>query len=163
MGLGVIGAGYASSLSHILNLMLLSIVASFQRDIKEAFFWPGRESFTGLWDYLKIALPSGGLVCLAWWAYELMTLLAGYLTVEETAAQVVIMNLMFLSFSCSFGISVAASVMVGNNIGSGKIAQAKKYGKVYQLYGLMQSVLVCSLMIILSDLIASTFTSIAEV
>lgn len=53
--------------------------------------------------------------------------------------------------------------MVGNNIGSGNIAQAKKYGKVYQLYSLIQSLLVCSLMIILSDLIASTFTSIAEV
>jgi hypothetical protein len=33
-----------------------------------------------------IGIPSAGLLCLEWWAFEIITLLSGYISVEAVAA-----------------------------------------------------------------------------
>ncbi len=99
-------------------------------------------------------------MCLEFWSFEVMTLQSGYLPVEETAAQIILMNVVFVFFTFSFGISISSSALVGKEIGAGNIKQAKKYAKLVQVYGLMQSALLSLLIYFGSDFIANSFTSI---
>jgi len=50
-------------------------------DLKEAWFFPNKESFKGLQEYMKIGIPSIGLICMELWCVELMALVAGYISV----------------------------------------------------------------------------------
>jgi MATE family multidrug resistance protein len=74
------------------------------KSLKQSWFFPNRDSFTGLWDYLKIGVPSAALLCLEWWSFELMTLLAGYISVEAMAAQVILLNISMTFFMIPLGI-----------------------------------------------------------
>jgi hypothetical protein len=46
-----------------------------------------RECFEikGLIQYFKLGIPSTGMLCLEWWAFEIMTLLAAYISLKATA------------------------------------------------------------------------------
>jgi MATE family multidrug resistance protein len=50
-----------------------------------------RESFKGLGNYLKIGIPSAMMLCLEWWAFEIIHIMVGYIGVDEQAANVVIL------------------------------------------------------------------------
>lgn len=53
------------------------------------------------------------MVMLEWWAYEVMTLMAGYLGVEQQAAQIVLMNIIATMFMCAMGFQTAACACIG--------------------------------------------------
>ena len=40
-------------------------------------------------DYLKLAVPGAGMICLEWWAFEIMTLVSTRLGTHVVAAQTV--------------------------------------------------------------------------
>jgi hypothetical protein len=46
--------------------------------------WGGfsREALSSLLPYLSVALPGAAMICLDWWAFEALTLLAGLLPGE---------------------------------------------------------------------------------
>jgi hypothetical protein len=62
------------------------ILATLDKDLKEAMFLPNRDSFKGMWNFLKIGIPSAALLCFDIWCFDIMTLFAAYLTTDETAA-----------------------------------------------------------------------------
>ena len=42
--------------------------------------------------YLKVSIPSMLMLCLEMWTFDLLTLLAGYISVDVAAAEVVMIN-----------------------------------------------------------------------
>jgi MATE family multidrug resistance protein len=67
---------------------------------------------------LSLGIPSAMMLCLEWWAFEVMTLLAGYIGVDEMAAQVIIMNVLALVFMIAVGLLQAATCLIGQQIGN---------------------------------------------
>jgi multidrug resistance protein, MATE family len=53
-----------------------------------------------------------------WWAFDIFTLIASYMSVESIAAQTVLRNIALLFFMIPVGISQSTSLLVGNNIGA---------------------------------------------
>lgn len=51
-----------------------------------------------------MGLPAAMMLALEWWAFELMTLLAGYIGVTEQAAQIVMINITALLFMLPLGL-----------------------------------------------------------
>jgi len=43
---------------------------------------PGWESFRGLKEYFMIALPNGVMTIFEFWAFEILTLMSGYLSIN---------------------------------------------------------------------------------
>jgi MATE family multidrug resistance protein len=72
----------------------------------------------GLIQYFKLGIPSTGMLCLEWWAFEIMTLLAAYISLTATAVQVIMMNMAALIFMPILGLQASASVLVGKRIGA---------------------------------------------
>lgn len=65
--------------------------------------------FQGWWAYLKIGIPSSAMVCMEWWSFEVLILLAGLLPDPELSVSVVgiCFNLASLIYMISFGLSGA--------------------------------------------------------
>jgi hypothetical protein len=86
--------------------------AQLTKEQKEkAWFHPFRadvksESFDkkGLIDYFKLGIPSTGMLCLEWWAFEIMTLFAAYISLTATASQVIVLNVAALFFMPILGL-----------------------------------------------------------
>jgi MATE family multidrug resistance protein len=89
----------------------------FHKDIKDAWFLPNKQSFTGLKEYLYLAIPSTLMLCLEFWGFEIMTLLSGYISVVATAAQTITLNVCFILFMFPLGLNIAATAIIGKYIG----------------------------------------------
>ena len=70
------------------------------------------------------------MVALPWWATDTFTLIASYINAEVLAAQTVIRNFTLLTFMVPVGISIATTIMIGNNIGAMRTDVAKFYAKI---------------------------------
>lgn len=115
--MGIKGTGTAGILT---NGMVLSINLMYTyaiEEIREAVFWPDRNCFYGISEYLEIGLPSAVMVCLDGLAWHLMSLTTGYLGVNAQAAQILVMNIVVMFYQVSFGLQQAATTLIGQRIG----------------------------------------------
>lgn len=93
--MGAKGAGIATSFTHFCTMIGFHIYTekTLTKDQKEmTWFSPFRSdvrsecfNITGLINYFKLGIPSTGMLCLEWWAFEIMTLLAAYISLKATA------------------------------------------------------------------------------
>lgn len=67
----------------------------------------------GLLDYLKLGLPSIGMVCLEWWSFEIMTLFAAYTSLTATASQIILLNTAVITFMPALGLQQGGSTLIG--------------------------------------------------
>lgn len=84
--MGIKGPALAQSVSHILNILVLSLYLNRIESFKEAWYWPTVECFKGIGNYMKIGFFSMCLIWLEWCAFEFMTFMSGYLDVASTGA-----------------------------------------------------------------------------
>jgi multidrug resistance protein, MATE family len=84
-GMQIEGVALATLITFSSQLLIvLTYSAFFVGDVsKEAIFWPGMDSFNDWKKYLKLSIPSTLMICPEWWAFELLTVMAGWLGVYE--------------------------------------------------------------------------------
>jgi Na+-driven multidrug efflux pump len=92
LDMNIRGTALAYSITQVLTFVILCTYISRLEKLKEAIFWPNKESFTGLWDYLKIGILAACITSLEWSSFEYMTLMAGFLGISQTGAQGVLFN-----------------------------------------------------------------------
>lgn len=73
-------------------------------EIKEAVQYPNSNTFTGIYEYLSLGIPSAMMLCLEWWAFEAMAIMAGYVGVNEQACMIILLNILGLMFFLSLGL-----------------------------------------------------------
>ncbi|EFY93500.1 hypothetical protein J3458_002075 [Metarhizium acridum] len=129
LGLGFVGAPIAVAITESLLPILLLLYIVF---IDGRQCWGGfsRRIFSNWWIMIKLALPGMIMVEAEWFAFEIMTLLAGQLGTEYLAAQSVLVTLSSISYQMPFPMSIAASTRVANLMGAGLVDAAKIAGKV---------------------------------
>ncbi|XP_016511301.2 protein DETOXIFICATION 19-like [Nicotiana tabacum] len=127
-GLAFKGAALAASISIWISLLTLGIYVLFSKRFSHIrpvgySFEPFRHILTNL----KLALPSAAMVCLEYWAFELLVLLAGLMPNSGTNTSVVAMcvNTQNIAYMISYGLSAAASTRVANELGAGNTDRAK--------------------------------------
>ncbi|KAK3198893.1 hypothetical protein Dsin_022308 [Dipteronia sinensis] len=91
--------------------------------------WQGfsSESFCFILAYLKLAMPSAAMVCLEYWAFEILVLLAGLMPNSELTTSLIAMceNTETIAYMITYGLSAAASTRVSNEFGAGNLEKAK--------------------------------------
>ncbi|KAL6989997.1 Protein DETOXIFICATION 55 [Sarracenia purpurea var. burkii] len=75
---------------------------------------------------LRLAIPSCLAVCLEWWWYEFMTLLAGYLNKPHVAlaTSAIVVQTTSLMYTLPSALSASVSTRVGNELGAGRPGKA---------------------------------------
>ncbi|XVF62562.1 hypothetical protein PTKIN_Ptkin09bG0018200 [Pterospermum kingtungense] len=76
---------------------------------------------------LRLAIPSCIGVCLEWWWYEFMTILAGYLSEPKVAlaTSAIVIQTTSLMYTLPTALSASASTRVGNELGAGRPSSAR--------------------------------------
>ncbi|NXG46338.1 S47A2 protein, partial [Psilopogon haemacephalus] len=114
-------------------------------------------------SFIHLAVPGMLMMCIEWWTFELGSFLAGLLSVVQLGAQSVIYELSSTAYMVPMGFSVAASVRVGNALGSGDAVQARTSCLTALLcagvFAVMDSVLLGTL----KDVVGYIFTSDREI
>jgi len=127
--------------------------------------WDGwtMESLQKWKEFLQLGIPGMLMLCVEWWCFEVLTILAGIIGTTELAAQSIIYNVVLLTYFIPYGISVATSVMIGNVLGKGWDSAARTTTKVSYYLVVGVEILAMSFLIGLRNYIPLIFTQEPEV
>lgn len=68
-----------------------------------------------------------------WWAFDIFTLMASYLSIDAVAAQTILRSMGLMAFMIPVGFTTACFILIGQNIGANKPALIQHYF-YYSLY-----------------------------
>lgn len=131
LGLGFNGAAYAVDAVQVFmaaSLAFVMFVRHLHTRDRPTATWGGwsREAFDALPQYLHYALPSVIMICVEWWTFECIILMAGLLPNPEVnlAAAGIGINTTGIVFMLFQGLSQGLSIRVSNSLGAGCPATA---------------------------------------
>jgi len=145
-----------------MNSLLVTVYCMLQKDLKESFFFPTKECFEDLWDYMRIGLPSSAMISLEWWSFEIQAILASYISVVAVGSMVIMINALTVLTMIPFGSQIAGAVFVGKSMGEGSAKRAKIYTKLIVVYTFLV-LAVCSVFLwIFRENVSRVFTDQAD-
>ncbi|KAK3039300.1 hypothetical protein RJ639_026684 [Escallonia herrerae] len=127
MGMGVKGVAVASVLT---NLHMAVLMAGYVH-LYSRWEWKWAAGIGGVCGgvgpLLRLAVPSCIGICLEWWWYEIVTVLAGYLPNPRlaVAATGILIQTCSLMYTVPMALAGCVSARVGNELGAGKPYKAK--------------------------------------
>ncbi|KAK1642524.1 hypothetical protein QYE76_060329 [Lolium multiflorum] len=129
MGYGVRGVAAAQALTNTNMVLFLLAYVRWARaceDTWRGFARPAAVA-SGLAGLVRLAVPSCIGVCLEWWWYEVVTVLAGYLPNPTAAvgAAGVLIQTTSLMYTVPMALAACVSTRVGNELGAGKPRRAR--------------------------------------
>lgn len=131
------GAAIALNITYCGNMFLIDFFSSINKQLKKSWrLIPDSSLFSNLVMYLELGLPGALMLCFEWWLFEILAILAGLMSVEALAAEVIIVTLVSFAFMVPLGCSFAASAFTGFFCAMGKTVEAKKYSRLTVLFGM---------------------------
>jgi putative MATE family efflux protein len=142
--LGVMGAAIASVIGTVIALCM-SIASVIKKDGYVSWQYIIEHHLLAKWNalsvILKLALPILVEQFFMRIGFLLVAFMVARLGTQAFAANQVAMNVMGLSFSFGDGLSIAAVALIGESLGKGCHAEAKKYVKICSIFGSCISIL----------------------
>ncbi|XP_078170143.1 protein DETOXIFICATION 16-like isoform X4 [Carex rostrata] len=120
-GYGNRGAALATAVSYWVNVVMLGLYVNFSKACRRTRVKLSNEVLTDLVVFIRLAIPSAFMICLEFWAFEMVVLLAGFLPDPklETSVLSITLNTMWMVYMIPTGLSSAISIRVSNELGSG--------------------------------------------
>ncbi|PON88947.1 Multi antimicrobial extrusion protein [Trema orientale] len=125
--LGFKGAPLAASITLWLSFFMLAAYVMFAKRCERTWQGFSVESFRYIFTNLKLSLPSAAMVCLEYWAFEILVFLAGLMPNSKvtTSLIAICVNTEAIAFNVTYGLNAAASTRVSNELGAGRPDHAK--------------------------------------
>ncbi|XP_042031972.1 protein DETOXIFICATION 12-like isoform X1 [Salvia splendens] len=164
-GIGNIGGAVAMDLSMWLNVSILSLYMKYSPHCTRTRSPFSMEIFGGMGVFFKFAIPSATMICLQWWSFELLILLAGLFPNPQLEASVlsVCLNTVATLYAIPYGLASSASTRISNQLGAGR-PQGARLSVVALLILATVNAFVVSLAIFLSrNVFGYVFSSEKEV
>lgn len=118
LGYGFIGAPIAVAITeNVMPVILLAYVLIFDKG-KDCWGGFSPAALQNWWPMVKLALPGLVMVLAEYLAFEILTLMASFISSTHLAAQSLISTIATTAFQIPFPISIAASTRVANLIGA---------------------------------------------
>ncbi|CAA6668701.1 unnamed protein product [Spirodela intermedia] len=131
-GMGFVGAPLAAAVSLWISFLMLASYVKYSKRFSETWQGFSTEAFEHVLPSMRLAIPSAVMVCLEYWAFELLVLLAGLMPRSElsTSLIAICVNTEAVSFNVTYGFSAAVSTRVANELGAGNVEKAKNAVRV---------------------------------
>ncbi|KAL3813281.1 hypothetical protein ACJIZ3_014549 [Penstemon smallii] len=125
--IGSVGAAVALCVSNWLYVILLAFYIKFSVSCKNTRLTFSVDAFYAMGQFFRLAIPSAVMVCLKWWALEVLVLLSGLLPNPklETSVLSICLTISTLHFTVPYGFGAAASTRVSNELGAGNPQKAR--------------------------------------
>ncbi|XP_038563369.1 multidrug and toxin extrusion protein 1-like isoform X1 [Micropterus salmoides] len=159
LDLGVAGSAAANAISQY-SLAVFLFVHICVRGLHKPT-WDGwtQDCLQEWGPFLHLAFPSMLMYCLEWWLYEIAGFLAGIISEVELGAHSIVYEVAAIAFMFPMGLSVTASVRVGNALGAGNTEQAKLSSKVALICAFTFSCFIGACLGVSKDVIGYIFTT----
>ncbi|KAK3588460.1 hypothetical protein CHS0354_025117 [Potamilus streckersoni] len=163
MNLGIIGASVAVCISlwSVVIFHVIYIIGwKVYRVTWTGFSWECLEDWG---QFFSLAVPGMAMRCLEWWSYEIFVFIAGLLGVIQLAGQTVAMVISYMAFMVPYGVSIAASVRVGNNLGANEPAMAALSARISLIIGGLFAVTISVIIVSLRGVLPLVFSNDSDV
>jgi len=169
LGLGFIGSPIALIVTYVVMASTtLACAAGWlpltgSRDPSRCWGGWSWEAFREWGPFLRHGVAGVAQLCLEWWAFESLTLASGILGMSSLAATTIVLQLCTVLYNIPFGISVATSVRVGNQLGANNPCGAKRSCHAAVGLAFVVSSGIAAANFLLRDFWAALFTQSTEV
>lgn len=126
--LGAPGVALATTLSRFLQLIGCCVISLCSKDVKLRLSYMFLRSRVLFKDFIKLALPALGNDVVWGLGFSMYSVILGHLGNDAVAANSLVAVVRQLGSVFCYGIATAGGVLVGNVLGAGDLAKAKKYG-----------------------------------
>ncbi|OWF41661.1 Multidrug and toxin extrusion protein 1 [Mizuhopecten yessoensis] len=156
---GIMGAALSVALTQW-TIVLFHLIYILTKGRHKAT-WDGwtLESFNEWGKFFSLALPGLFMVCLEWWTFEILFFIVGTLGVVPLASHTIAYNAAALAFMIPLGLSVAASVRIGNHLGANEPSKAATATRVAVILAFIFAVAVGLLTLAVNGVLPLFFTS----
>lgn len=141
--MGVEGAAIATFISRIYMALVIGIYILFNARLKPYFKQLSKVAFNWKEFVLlsKISFPIGCQLILEAGAFGFTAIMSGWLGTNEIAAHQIALNLAAITYMAATGLSAAATVRVGNELGKHNYISMKKAGSsAFIMVGIFMSI-----------------------
>ncbi len=127
--LGVEGAGLATSIVRwcMLGMLVAILLLERYRDLVRAPVLPDPAH---LWTLVRVGLPIGGQLFLEVGLFATVSILSGWLGAKAQAAHQIALSLASFTFMAPLGLSMGATIRVGQAVGARRLDDAARAGRV---------------------------------
>ena len=128
--MGITGSGWSTAFSRVYLALVLAVTLWAVESKRHLPGWAGtlRADFGRMLDLLKLGVPSAGQILMEVGAFAAATALCARLGPVPLSGHEIALNCAALAFMVPLGISSAAAVRVGQAIGRGDRAGARRAG-----------------------------------
>ena len=131
---------------NILSITYLSIVILYKKLWQKTYSPFTWNTFKGLPEFYKLAIPGMLMGCAEWWSYEIHVLVAGTISVASLAAMSLLYTGLSLFYTFPLCMSITVSIKVGNAVGECDAKKAISYTRITEIVGVaLQSILMTGL------------------
>ena len=109
----IIGLGLASTVTSVSLFIMITIYANMIDNIKESIYWPDSSVWLGWKEYFALGVPTTGIMCAEYWAWQGLCIMSGNLSVNEQAIMMITVQIAWLVNTTCLGLQEAACVLVG--------------------------------------------------
>ncbi|CAL5008037.1 unnamed protein product [Urochloa decumbens] len=164
-GMGSKGAALANAVSCALNLVILALYVRMSSSCRRTWNGFSMEAFKELRPFAALAVPSGLMICLEFWASQIVVLLSGLLPYPqlETSVLAICLDSAILLFMIPLGLTYSVSTRVSNELGAGQPQAAKLAAKVVMCIALSLGFTLTLAMILLRNVWGHMYSSDREV
>lgn len=165
--LDVIGAGLSMGVTQFTNFVFITIYIHYWNPCPESYVPYFFNSYTlstkHILSYLRKAVPAAIMASADWIGFEILTFMASFFGSVSLAANVCLFNFISIIFMLQLGISIAATALVGNSVGSENLHNAKYYTYAALTVGLTVMITTSSLVLANRSSIPPLYTDQSDV
>ncbi|MCD8154275.1 MAG: MATE family efflux transporter [Clostridiales bacterium] len=124
--LGAAGVALATSISRGIQLIACGVVSSFSRDVKLRPLSMFEKNPVLLKDFIRLSLPALGNDIVWSVGFSMYSVIMGHMSSDVVAANSIVSVVRNFGTVMCYGISSAAGIYIGKEIGAGQIREAEK-------------------------------------
>lgn len=164
-GLANLGAALSIGMSYWFNVFLLVLYIKYSSTCAKTRVPVSMELFRGIGQFFRLAISSAFMICLEWWAFELLTLLSGLLPNPklETSVLSVCLATVYTLNTIPDGLGAAASTRVSNELGAGNPKAASVAVKAVIFLAISESMIVIATLVTGRHVFGYVFSNTKEV
>ncbi|KAM4084892.1 hypothetical protein ACJW30_08G166900 [Castanea mollissima] len=163
--LGIKGAALAITISNWVNVLLFAIYVRLSPACKKTWTGFSKEALHDIISFLKLAVPSAIMICLEYWSFEMVVLLAGLLPNPklETSVLSISLNTCWLVYMISVGLGGTISTRVSNELGAGSPYGARLALRVMIIVALSEGTIIAITTILVRNVWGKLYSKEEEV